>query len=188
MSSHPEIPIRCRSVLILGGARSGKSGFAQSLAESTAPNRLFLATAQAGDDEMAARIARHRADRHEGWTTREEPLELVAALRAEARPDRVVLVDCVTLWLSNLIFSGRDMANEVAELRREISILAGPTIFVSNEVGLGIAPATPLGREFRDCQGRANQDLAEACDAVVFIAAGAPLVLKPAPRPRLKLS
>jgi adenosylcobinamide kinase/adenosylcobinamide-phosphate guanylyltransferase len=188
MSPPAELPIACRSVLILGGARSGKSRYAQSLAESTSSDRLFLATAEAGDDEMAARIARHRADRREGWTTREEPLELVAALRAEARPDRVTLVDCVTLWLSNLIFAGREPTSEVAELTRQIPRLAGPTIFVSNEVGLGIAPATPLGREFRDRQGRANQEIAEVCDAVVFIAAGTPLLLKPAPRPRLKLT
>jgi adenosylcobinamide kinase/adenosylcobinamide-phosphate guanylyltransferase len=183
-----QVPFSCRSALILGGARSGKSRFAQTLAESTSPNRLFLATAEAGDEEMAARIARHRADRGENWTTREEPLALVPALRAEARPDRVLLVDCVTLWLSNLVLSGRDPTTEILELKREIHVCAGPVILVSNEVGLGIAPPTPLGREFRDWQGRANQEIAAACDAVVFVAAGTPLLLKPAPPPRLNLS
>src|SRR5271168_4573084 len=105
-------PIECRAVLVLGGARSGKSRYAQALAEESRPERLFLATAEAGDDEMARRIARHRADRGEGWATREEPLELAAALRAAARAERIVLVDCLTLWLSNLMLAGRDPARE----------------------------------------------------------------------------
>jgi adenosylcobinamide kinase/adenosylcobinamide-phosphate guanylyltransferase len=181
-------PFSHRSALILGGARSGKSRHAQALAEATSRDRLFLATAEAGDDEMAARIARHRADRGEGWTTLEEPLALVARLVAQARPDRVTLVDCITLWLSNLLFAERDLNSEIAALAATIPALRGPVIFVSNEVGLGIAPATPLGREFRDWQGRANQEIAAACDAVVFVAAGLPLLMKPAPRHELKLS
>jgi len=180
-------PIDCRAVLVLGGARSGKSRYAQGLAEASAPERLFLATAEPGDDEMAARIARHRADRGEGWATREEPLELPAALRAEARPGRIVLIDCITLWLGNLMAARRDLAREIADLVGEIARLEGPVVFVSNEVGSGIVPATPLGREFRDWQGRANQEIAAACDAVVFMAAGLPMLLRPAPRPNLQL-
>jgi adenosylcobinamide kinase / adenosylcobinamide-phosphate guanylyltransferase len=100
-------PVACRAVLVIGGARSGKSRYALALAEATAPERLYLAAAEAGDAEMAERIARHRRQRGEGWRTREEPLELAAALRTEARPGRVVLVDCLTLWLSNLMLAGR---------------------------------------------------------------------------------
>jgi len=180
-------PLDCRSVLVLGGARSGKSRYAQALAEASAPRRLFLATAEAGDEEMAARIARHRADRGEGWATREEPLELTAALREEARPGRTVLVDCVTLWLGALMLARRDLAREISDLAREIGRLEGPVVFVSNEVGSGVVPVTPLGREFRDWQGRANQEIAAACDAVVWMVAGLPLLLAPAPRPNLRL-
>jgi adenosylcobinamide kinase/adenosylcobinamide-phosphate guanylyltransferase len=181
-------PLDCRSVLALGGARSGKSRWAQALAEGARARRLFIATAEAGDEEMEARIARHRADRGEGWTTREEPLELARALREEAREDRVALVDCVTLWLSNLMFAGRALDREIRELVETIGALAGPVIFVSNEVGSGIAPATPLGREFRDWQGRANQEIAAACGAVVLLTSGIPMLISPAPRPNLRLT
>ena len=128
---------RHRSLLVLGGARSGKSRYAQALVERARSNRLFIATAQAGDAEMAARIARHRADRGPGWETIEEPLELSATLRKCDLPGRAVLVDCITLWLSNLMFSGRDPAHEVAELVEEIGRFGAPLVFVSNEVGLG---------------------------------------------------
>ena len=179
---------RVRSLLILGGARSGKSAYAHRLAESFAAERLYLATAEAGDEEMAARIGRHRADRGRDWATLEEPLELARALRAEARPGRVVVVDCLTLWLSNLILAGRDPGEAVAGLIQAIGGLAGPAILVSNEVGLGIVPDNTLSREFRDWQGRANRQVAEACDAAVFIAAGLPLQLKPAPALAVRLS
>jgi adenosylcobinamide kinase/adenosylcobinamide-phosphate guanylyltransferase len=179
--------VECRAALVLGGARSGKSRYARSLAEAAAPERLYLATASAGDAEMAARIALHRAERGTGWETREEPLELAAALRAEAREDRVVLVDCVTLWLSNVLLANRDPAAEIADLVETIATLKGPAVFVSNEVGAGVVPATPLGRTFRDWQGRANQDLARGCGAVALVAAGLPYLLKPAPPPNLRL-
>src|SRR6202166_4539367 len=106
---------RIRSLLVLGGARSGKSAYAQSLAESYGSERLYLATAAAGDEEMAARIARHQADRGQGWTTLEEPLEIAAALLTHAQPSRVVVVDCLTLWLSNLMLAGRDARHAIAE-------------------------------------------------------------------------
>ena len=188
MSLPVSLPVDCRTVLVLGGARSGKSRYAQALAESARGQRLFLATAEAGDMEMAARISRHRADRGAGWRTLEAPLELALALQVEAGQDRALLVDCVTLWLSNLMIAGRDLAREISALTKELSENKGPIILVSNEVGLGIVPQTPLGREFRDWQGRANRELAEVCDAVVLLVAGLPVLLKPAPRPNLRLT
>lgn len=176
-----------RSALILGGARSGKSAYAQGLAEAHAPERLYLATATPGDEEMAARIARHRADRGQGWTTLEEPLELASALLAHARAGRVVVVDCLTLWLSNLMLAGRDPGPAVTALAEAIGGLEGPAILVSNEVGMGLAPTHKLGREFRDWQGRANREIGAACDAVIFVAAGLPLQLKPAATPSVQL-
>jgi adenosylcobinamide kinase / adenosylcobinamide-phosphate guanylyltransferase len=187
MEERDRTPPHVRSLLVLGGARSGKSAYAQSIAETCASERLYLATAAAGDEEMAARIARHRADRGQGWMTLEEPLEVASALAAEPRPSRVVVVDCLTLWLSNLMLAGREPATAIAGLARAIGDLAGPVILVSNEVGLGIVPEHRLGREFRDWQGRANREIAHACDAAVFIAAGLPVQLKPAPALNLTL-
>ncbi len=180
-----EAVIACRSVLVFGGARSGKSGYALSLAEATAPERVMIATAQAFDEEMEARIAAHRQERGVGWTTRETPLDLVGALVEEARPGRVVLVDCITLWLSNLMLAERDLEAAVAELAA--ARLEGPVVFVSNEVGQGVVPPSKMGRQFQDAQGRANQALARACDAVVQVAAGLPRLLKPAPAFELRL-
>jgi len=176
------ITVGARSVLVLGGARSGKSAYAQGLAEAAATERLYLATAEAGDSEMADRIARHRQARGDSWTTSEEPLDIVEALAAETRPGRVVLVDCLTLWVTNLMLSGRDVEAEVARLAQAIGSLAGPAVFVSNEVGLSVVPETRLGRDFRDVQGRANATVARAVAAVVFLAAGLPTLMKPAPR------
>ena len=176
------------SLLVLGGARSGKSGYAQSLAERSGLTPWFLATAQAWDDEMVERIGLHVAARAgAGWSTREEPYDLRQALSDLARPDRVVLVDCLTLWLSNLMLRGDDGARAEAELAGQVRRLAGPAIFVSNEVGAGIVPETPLGRSFRDAQGRLNQAMAACCDAVVLVTAGLPRQLKPAPAPSIRL-
>ena len=180
-------PRTIRSALILGGARSGKSAYAQSLAEAHAPDRLYLATATPGDEEMAARIARHRAERGAGWTTVEEPLELASALVAHAKLGRVVVADCLTLWLSNLILAGRDPGPAVSALAEAIGGLEGPVVFISNEVGMGLVPDNKLGREFRDRQGRANREIGCACDAVIFVAAGLPLQLKPAATPGVQL-
>jgi adenosylcobinamide kinase / adenosylcobinamide-phosphate guanylyltransferase len=176
-----------RTLLVLGGARSGKSAFALRLAEASSAERLYVATATAGDEEMAARIARHQAERGPGWTTLEEPLEIARALQAEARPGRAILVDCLTLWLSNLMLAKHDPEPAVAALAAAIGALGGPAILVSNEVGMGIVPGHRLGREFRDWQGRANGEIARACDAVIFVAAGLPLQLKPAATPRVQL-
>ncbi len=179
---------RVRSVLVLGGARSGKSAYAQSLAEAHASERLYVATAEPADEEMAARIARHRADRGKSWTTLEEPLKVPQALRSLARPGGVILVDCLTLWLSNLMLAGRDPEAAIARLADAIGALAGPAILVSNEIGMGLVPEHKLGRDFRDWQGRANHKIAQACDAAVFLAAGLPVQLKPAPQPSLRLT
>ncbi|MBV9908104.1 MAG: bifunctional adenosylcobinamide kinase/adenosylcobinamide-phosphate guanylyltransferase [Hyphomicrobiales bacterium] len=176
-----------RSALILGGARSGKSAYAQKLAEAHGPERLYLATGTVGDEEMAERIARHRRDRGQGWTTVEEPLDIVAVLATHARGGRAVVVDCLTLWLSNLMLAGLDPGPAVAELADVIQRLAGPAILVSNEVGMGLVPNHKLGREFRDWQGRANREIGAACDAVIFVVAGLPLQLKPAATPSVQL-
>jgi len=176
-----------RRVLVLGGARSGKSRMAQQWAESASETRILLATAQAFDDEMSARIAHHRSTRDASWQTKETPLDLTEAVRANACPGKVVLVDCLTLWLSNIMLDGRDAGRETDRLVDALKSVEGPVLLVSNEVGQGIVPATALGRSFRDEQGRLNQRIAEACDAVVFVAAGCPVLLKPAPPLNLRL-
>lgn len=174
-----------RVVLTLGGARSGKSRWAQALAEASGRQSVYIATAEGLDDEMRERILRHRQDRGAAWRTREEPLELVDALREETAADRIVLVDCLTLWLSNLIHAERSPGAEIAALAETLRLLSGPAILVSNEVGLGIAPMTPLGREFRDWQGRLNSEVASVADAVVAMTAGLPRLLKPSTFPQL---
>ena len=168
---------RPRITLVLGGARSGKSAYAEGLAIAGGAAR-YLATAQAFDAEMADRIALHRSRRGEGWTTFEEPLDLIGALKRITAPGAPVLIDCLTLWTSNLLFAERDIEAEGDALSACLPQLAGPTIFVSNEVGLGIVPDNALARRFRDAAGRLNQKIAAAADRVVFVAAGLPLVLK----------
>lgn len=164
--------------LVLGGARSGKSHYAEQLIESSAESAVYLATSEAHDAEMAERIRRHQERRGEAWRTVEEPLDLAAALEREATPERPVLVDCLTLWLSNLLAAERDIEREFCDLSDCLGRLAGPVVLVSNEVGLGIVPMTPLGRAFRDHAGRLNQAVARAASRVEFIAAGLPLRLK----------
>ncbi len=166
-----------RITLVLGGARSGKSRYAETLVHE-AGGGVYLATAQALDAEMEARIARHRADRGAGWTTVEEPLELGAALVRCAQEGQPILVDCMTLWLSNLMGAERSIEGETARLLAALKNLPVPAILVSNEVGLGIVPDNTLARAFRDEAGRLNQAVAAVADRVVFLAAGLPLVLK----------
>ena len=163
--------------LVLGGARSGKSQYAERLIGERGPG-LYLATAEAGDEEMAERIRLHRARRGPGWETVEEPIELPAAIMRHARAGRPVLVDCLTLWLSNLMGAGREVDVATAALIATLATAAGPVVLVSNEVGLGIVPPTPLGRAFRDHAGRLNQAIADEASRVVFVAAGLPLILK----------
>jgi adenosylcobinamide kinase/adenosylcobinamide-phosphate guanylyltransferase len=166
------------TTLVLGGARSGKSRHAESLVEASGLEMLYVATAAAADEEMAERIALHRARRDARWRTLEEPLQLAELLVRESAPDRAILVDCLTLWLSNLMFAERDLVRETENLCTAIASLPGPVVFVSNEVGMGLVPETPLGRRFRDAQGRLNQAVAAAVPEVVFVAAGLPLILK----------
>jgi adenosylcobinamide kinase / adenosylcobinamide-phosphate guanylyltransferase len=166
------------TTLVLGGARSGKSAFAERLANDIGLERIYLATADAGDDEMRARIAHHRDRRGSGWRTVEEPLQLTEAVAREARAERILLVDCLTLWLSNIMHAGLDVEAQSRRLVGELQKAACPIVFVSNEVGLGLVPETPLGREFRDAQGRLNQLVAASVPNVAFVAAGLPLWLK----------
>jgi adenosylcobinamide kinase/adenosylcobinamide-phosphate guanylyltransferase len=164
------------TTLVLGGARSGKSAHAESLFGDRPA--LYLATGQALDGEMAERIDHHRRRRGAGWSTLEEPLDLPEALDNVMRPDRPVLVDCLTMWLSNLMHANRDIDRSLDRLCEVLAAPAGPVVLVSNEVGLGLVPETKLGRAFRDHQGRVNQRVAAQCRRVVFVAAGLPLVLK----------
>ena len=166
-----------RTILVLGGARSGKSRHAQALAEAMTRQGCFIATAQAWDDEMRDRIARHQADRDERWTTVEAPLALPEALAEHARADRVVLVDCLTLWLTNLLLGEADLAAAGDALVAALADAAGPVVLVSNEVGFGIVPDNALARRFRDAQGMLNQRLARVCDATDLVVAGLPMRL-----------
>ena len=178
--------VAARSVLVFGGARSGKSRYAQMLAETSGLTPVMIATAQAFDGEMQDRIARHRAERGPQWLLAEEPVELAQALRGAARPGRILLVDCATLWLSNLMLGEQDTEAASLGLLACIAGLAAPVIFVSNETGAGIVPENALARKFRDAQGRLNQQLVAACDVVVLVSAGLSLQLKPAVVPMLR--
>jgi adenosylcobinamide kinase/adenosylcobinamide-phosphate guanylyltransferase len=171
------------SLLVLGGARSGKSAYAQAQAEASGLSPVFIATAQAYDDEMETRIAAHAQARDRRWRLIEAPFELAGALPAAAGPETIVVVDCLTLWLTNIMLRGDQDTAEAdgRALAAAIPALRGPVIFVSNEVGAGIVPDNALARQFRDAQGRLNQAMAAACTGVVLVSAGLPLVLKPGP-------
>jgi adenosylcobinamide kinase / adenosylcobinamide-phosphate guanylyltransferase len=165
--------------LVLGGARSGKSRYAESLIAVLPPSWTYIATAEAGDAEMTERIAAHRARRGASWRTIEAPRELAAALAScRAGP---VLVDCLTLWLSNLMLADADIDAEVAQLEDSLAAMQAPVVLVANEVGSGIVPDHPLGRRFRDLHGVLNQRIAGRADRVVLVVAGLPLVLKGTP-------
>ena len=167
-----------RVTLVLGGARSGKSRHAQALAEAQGGALVFVATAQALDDEMRARVAQHRADRDLRWRTVEAPLALAETVVAEGRPGSVLLLDCLTLWASNLLLGEADAALALDALDAALRDTAARVVLVANEVGLGIVPDNALARRFRDLAGTINQRVAARADRVVFVAAGLPLVLK----------
>lgn len=165
--------------LILGGARSGKSGYAEAEARRSGLEVVYLATAEAGDGEMQERIRHHRARRPAEWLCVEEPLALAAALEHHAATGRCLLVDCLTLWLSNLLIAGDErLRAERAALLASLEALPGRIILVSNEVGQGIVPLGELSRRFVDEAGWLHQDLAALCERVVFVVAGLPQVLK----------
>ena len=183
--------------LVLGGARSGKSAHAEQLAQNSGKEVIYIATAQAGDGEMTTRIAHHRMQRPARWTTVEEPLRLGDAILRQARPDRLLLVDCLTLWLTNLMFSSGQAYPEVGDIAlpelfhserahllyalAEIEDTGCDLVLVSNEVGMGIVPYGAISRCFTDEAGRLNQAVAAVCDKAVFVAAGLPLHLKGGP-------
>jgi adenosylcobinamide kinase/adenosylcobinamide-phosphate guanylyltransferase len=162
--------------LVLGGARSGKSRYAERLITVLPPPWTYVATAEAGDEEMAARIKAHRERRDACWRTIEAPRDLTSALAARATTP--VLVDCLTLWLSNLMLADADIEAEIGKLERALAGAKGPVVLVTNEVGSGIVPENPLGRRFRDWQGILNRCIAARADLVVLMVAGLPLVIK----------
>jgi adenosylcobinamide kinase/adenosylcobinamide-phosphate guanylyltransferase len=177
--------------LVFGGARSGKSAHAERIAAASGKQVVYIATAAAGDEEMTARIAHHRAQRPQHWHTVEEPVALAAALAEWRAPQRLVLVDCLTLWLSNLMFSEGAQYPDVglvelparfhqqrAALLDELAQQRGDVVLVSNEVGMGIVPCGAVSRSYADEAGRLNQSVAAVCDRVAFVAAGLPLLLK----------
>jgi adenosylcobinamide kinase/adenosylcobinamide-phosphate guanylyltransferase len=170
MTSHPHL------TLVLGGARSGKSRHAEGLVTAAAAPWVYVATAQAGDAEMAARIADHRARRGAGWHTIEAPHDPAAAIAAA--PAGGLLVDCLTLWLTNRMLADADIEAETAGLESTLASRRGPVVLVSNEVGAGIVPDNALARRFVDLQGRLNQRIAARADRVVLVVAGLPLIVK----------
>jgi adenosylcobinamide kinase / adenosylcobinamide-phosphate guanylyltransferase len=176
------MPVRTDSLprltLVLGGARSGKSRHAEALIEAASDSAIYLATAEPSDNEMRARIARHRARRGPRWTLLEEPLALASALARETRQGRPVMVDCLTLWLSNVMLARRDPDLDIDALLAALPRLGAPVVMVANEVGSGIVPENALARAFRDHAGRANREVAAVADHVVLVVAGLPLVLK----------
>ena len=165
--------------LILGGARSGKSNYAEQLVEGQAGDYLYVATATIMDGEMSDRIAEHKVRRGERWITYEEPLDLVGCLAEISRPGATILVDCLTLWVTNLMMEGRDPDVEGAQLVASLQDLKCPVVLVSNEVGLGIVPMDKMSRDFRDYAGRLHQRLAAVVPSVTFMVSGLPMQVKP---------
>ena len=163
---------------VLGGARSGKSAYAEKLVEASQLQPVYLATGRAFDGEMENRISIHRDRRGSQWQTVEEPLNLADVLKQHTGSDRFVLVDCQTLWVTNLMMAEHNIATETAKLIEALGQLTGPVVFVSNEVGLGIVPENRMAREFRDHAGFLHQAVASVADEVYFLAAGLPIKMK----------
>lgn len=165
------------TTLVLGGASSGKSLFAENLIISTPLPRTYIATSQAWDDEMQAKIDAHKVQRGPDWVTVEAPIALDHALKAVPR-DNIVLIDCLTMWLTNLMLAEADIDAATDRVLKVLQARSSPTVIVSNEVGQGIIPDNKMARQFVAIQGRANQRFAAACQAVAFVTAGLPIMLK----------
>ncbi len=174
-------------VLVVGGQRSGKSRYAERLVAASGRDPVYLAVATAGDSEMATRIAEHRAYRDARWRTLEEPLDIAAAILRELGPGTAILVECVTLWLSNLIGAARDIGAAADGLIDALERAGGPVVLVSNEVGSGVIPDNALARRYADGLGSLNQRVAALATEVVLLVAGQPLVLKPRQQPEVTL-
>ena len=177
MVDHPLAIGGSQSTLVLGGARSGKSRYAEQVAMSSRPPWIYLATAESFDDEMATRIAEHKSRRSPDWQTIDAPLDLAGALATLPR-SATVLIDCLTLWLSNAMLADRDIDAEIQRLEAAVLAHKGPLVLVSNEVGSGIVPENALARRFRDFQGLLNQRVAARADRVVLVVAGLPMIVK----------
>ncbi|MEN3929891.1 bifunctional adenosylcobinamide kinase/adenosylcobinamide-phosphate guanylyltransferase [Microvirga sp. W0021] len=172
--------------LVIGGARSGKSRFAQKLADESGRAKTIIVTAEARDADMQQRILAHQADRDANWETVEAPLELAQAI-LQSQAQNVVMVDCLTLWLTNVMLADRDMEVAITELVSAVQMAQCSLVLVSNEVGLGIVPETAMGRDFRDWQGWLNQRIAQVCDGTAVMVSGFPLLLKPSALPDIRL-
>ena len=169
----------CSAVtLVLGGARSGKSRFAESLVQEGGAQCVYVATAEFVDDEMAGRIEAHRARRGASWRTVEAPIELARAIGRESTPQSCLLADCLTVWIGNLMHHGRDVDAARQSLLESLAAAPGPVVLVANEVGLGIVPDNAMARAFRDHAGRLNQAIAELAGRVYLVTAGIPLAIK----------
>ena len=167
-----------KCILILGGSRSGKSTYAESLAERHEGPHIYIATAEATDPEMAARINEHRKRRGPFWNTLESPLNLISSIKQNSTSKNIILVDCLTIWISNLMMASYSVIDESENLAKLMSQIEGTIIFVSNEVGQGIVPDNPLARTFRDYSGNLNQLIAEVADEVYLVTAGIPINIK----------
>ena len=178
MPPETEHELRAGVTFILGGARSGKSAFAEQMVLASGLKPVYLATGQAWDGEMENRISLHRARRGPSWKTVEAPLHLAQAIDAEATGGNAILVDCLTLWITNLMMAEADIAGEVEALARMLATVKDPVVVVSNETGLGIVPDNAMARAFRDHAGLANQRMAAVAQTVWFVAAGLPLLMK----------
>lgn len=168
------------SLLVMGGARSGKSRYAEQMASG---EKYYIATAEAFDQEMRDRIAQHKSLRGSGWTTAEAPLDIVDALQRVDQKVRFILIDCLTMWIGNLMHHDRNVAEEVEKLAKTLAAAKGRIVVVSNEVGQGIVPENAMARRFRDFQGLCNQRIAAVADEVVLVVAGIPMTIKKAKRP-----
>ena len=178
-----------RTTLVVGGARSGKSAFAQTLCEDSPFNLIYVATSPvfSGDKEMAARIQKHKDDRGPRWQAIEEEIAIDRVVKEHDDAETVLLIDCATLWLNNLIYHDLPLQDHVGGFLDAMAETHAHIVIVSNEVGQGIVPSSPQVRQFRDHQGRLNQQLAKACERVVEVRCGLPLLLKPNDQPKLVL-